>query len=135
MEHLDGILKLVGNELEAVKNNGKFRSRDEIDSVYKLIDIVKDIYCIEDMEEDEGSSYGYYPRSYNDGSYARGRRNARRDSMGRYSREGSYRDDRMMRGYSRDGREEYIDTLRSMMEDAPDEQTRQSMKRMIDSMQ
>ena len=42
---------------------------------------------------------------------------------------------RMMRGYSRDGREEYIDTLRSMMEDAPDEQTRQSMKRMIDSMQ
>lgn len=135
MEHLDGILKLVGNELEAVKNNGKFRSRDEIDSVYKLIDIAKDIYCIEDMEEDEGSSYGYYPRSYNDGSYARGRRNARRDSMGRYSREGSYRDDRMMRGYSRDGREEYIDTLRSMMEDAPDEQTRQSMKRMIDSMQ
>lgn len=134
MEHLDGILKLVGNELEAVKNNGKFRSRDEIDSVYKLIDIVKDIYCIEDMEEDEGSSY-YYPRSYNDGSYARGRRNARRDSMGRYSREGIYRDDRMMRGYSRDGREEYIDTLRSMMEDAPDEQTRQSMKRMIDSMQ
>lgn len=133
MEHLDGILKLVGNELEAVKNNGKFRSRDEIDSVYKLIDIVKDIYCIEDMEEDEGSSH--YPRSYNDGSYARGRRNARRDSMGRYSREGSYRDDRMMRGYSRDGREEYIDTLRSMMEDAPDEQTRQSMKRMIDSMQ
>ena len=136
MEHLDGILKIVGNELKAMTDNGKFRSRDEIDSVYKLVDIVKDIYCIEDMEDEDDGSYGYYPRrSYDDGSYARGRRNARRDSMGRYSREGSYRDGRMMRGYSRDDREEYIDSLRSMMEDAPDEQTRQSLKRMIDSMQ
>ncbi len=158
MEHLEGIVKLAGNELKAIVDNGKFRSREEIDSVYKLMDIVKDAHCIwqyEDEESDyseEGRSYdGSYARggrsyrggrggsydgsyeSYDDGmSYARGRgRNARRDSMGRYSRDyrGSYE-----RGYSRDGKEEYKEQLRTMMEDAPDEQTRQSIKRMIDAM-
>lgn len=137
MEHLDGILKLADKELEAIINNGKFRSRDEIDSVYKLIDIAKDVYCIWDYEDGmDGESYDDGMRSmrgsYNDGmSYARGRRNARRDSMGRYSRErgGSYR------GYSRDGKEEYVEQLRDMMENAPDSETRQSIQRMITQME
>ena len=140
MEHLGSILKLTENELESVAKNGKFRSREEIDSVYKLIDIAKDVYCIwkyedeDEMSYEDGRSYrGSYDGSYDGSSYARGRgRNAKRDSMGRYSRE--YRDGRSMRGYSRDGKEEYIDQLRDMMEDAPDEQTRQSIKRMIDQM-
>lgn len=160
MEHLDGIVKLAENEFAAIVQNGKFRSREEIDSVYKLMDIVKDRMEIECMEYDmDGESYGdgmsyerdgrdgrsyrggSYEGSYEGGSYARGRgRNARRDSMGRYSREGSYRDggyrgNSYERGYSRDGKEEYKQQLREMMEDAPDEQTRQSIKRMIDNMQ
>lgn len=150
MEHLDGILKLVGNELESINKNGKFRSREEIDSVYKLMDIAKDIneiWCMEDDMSGEpydgGMSYERGKRSYDGGSYARGTRNNRRDSMGRYSREGysrDYRDGyddgmRSMRGYSRGGsKEEYREQLRTMMEDAPDEQTRQSIKRMLDSM-
>jgi hypothetical protein len=153
MEHLEGIVKLAGNELKAIVDNGKFRSREEIDSVYKLMDIVKDAHCIWQYEDEEseyseeGRSYdGSYARggrvyrdgryayeSYDDGmSYARGRgRNARRDSMGRYSRDyrGSYE-----RGYSRDGKEEYKQQLMEMMETAPDEQARQSIKRMIDQM-
>ena len=155
MEHLEGIVKLAGNELKAIVDNGKFRSREEIDSVYKLMDIVKDAHCIWQYEDEEseyseeGRSYdGSYARggrgyrngryayeSYDDGmSYARGRgRNARRDSMGRYSREGSYRGS-YERGYSRDGKEEYKQQLMEMMETAPDEQTRQSIKRMIDQM-
>ncbi len=37
--------------------------------------------------------------------------------------------------YSRDdGKQEYIENLRGMMEDAPDEQTRQSIQRMIQQM-
>lgn len=151
MEHLEGIVKLAGNELKAIVENGKFRSRDEIDSVYKLMDIVKDAHCIweyEDSESDyseDGRSYdgsyarggrsyrGNYDGGYDGGSYARGRgRNARRDSMGRYSRD--YRDGRSMRGYSRDGKDEYKEQLMDMMENAPDEQTRQSIKRMIDQM-
>lgn len=157
MKHLEGILKLIENELEAIEKNGKFRSREEIDSVYKLVDIAKDVYCIWEYEDGDGedeSSYGmggsyarggrggsYRGGSYDDDmSYARGRgRNARRDSMGRYSRnDGSYeRYDGYSRrgGYSRDdGKEEYVEHLRDMMESAPDEETRKSIKRMIEQM-
>ena len=142
MEQLDGLLKLVENEIEAINKNGKFKSREEIDSVYKLVDIAKDVHCIWQYEDEE-SDYGDDGMSYERGrrydgmSYARGRRNARRDSMGRYSREyrDSYDDGRSMRGYSRaDSKEDYKNQLRMMMEDAPDENTRQNIKRMIDSM-
>ena len=65
-----------------------------------------------------GSSYRY------DGgmSYARGRgRNAKRDSMGRYSSE---------RGYSMDGME-MADQLRDLMKDAPDESVRRDIERLL----
>lgn len=156
MEHLEGILKITDAELGAITTNGKYRSREEIDAVYKLMDIAKDVYCIWEYEESgedemsfDGGSYrggsyrggsynngGSYGRSYEGGSYARGRgRGARRDSMGRYSREGrSYRSG--ARGYSRDGGEEdYIENLREMMESAPDDNTRQSIQRMIQQME
>lgn len=143
MEHLDGIVKLAENEFAAIVQNGKFRSREEIDSVYKLMDIVKDRMKIECMEQElDDANYdmrGSYRGSYDDGmSYARGRRNVRRDERGRYSRDSymdSYDDGRSMRGYSRaDGKEDYKNQLRMMMEDAPDENTRQSIKRMLDNM-
>lgn len=169
MENLDKLLEMTDAEFGAIAKNGKFKSREEIDSVYKLMDIAKDIYCIFEYEDDmgggedemsyarggpyarggnrgggrsnrgsyrggsyEGGSYkGSYEGSYDDGmggSYARGRgRNAKRDSMGRYSRDG---------GYSRaDGKQEYIEHMRDMMMDAPDEQTRQSIQRMISEME
>lgn len=146
MEHLEGILKLADAEMGSIVKNGKFRSREEIVSVGELVDIVKDIYCIwkyedggdERYEDDmsyarDGGSY-----RYDDASYARGRgRNARRDSMGRYSRNDGYRDGSYRRdGYSRaDGKESYIDHLHAVMEDAPDEQTRQEMHRMIQKLE
>lgn len=146
MEHLEGILKLVEAELDAINKNGKFKSREEIDSVYKLVDIAKDAYCIWDYEDnmdgesyDDGMSYrgrSMRGNSYDDGmSYARGRRYAKRDSMGRYSRDGrSYRGNSYERGYSRDGKDEYREQLMDMLDTAPDEQTRQSIQRMIDNM-
>jgi len=152
VENLDGIMKLASAELGSVVNNGKFRSREEITSVGELIDMAKDIYCIWAYEEGDmegGMSYGdgmsyndgpyrggrsYRGNSYDDGyggSYARGRgRNAKRDSMGRYSREGSYR------GYSRaESKEDMIESLREMMDGAPDEQTRMEFQRMIQKME
>ena len=150
MNHIEGILKLADNEFEAIEKNGKFRSREEIDSVYKLMDIVKDGMCIIDWEDEDnemsmayGPSYERGGRSYRGGyddgmSGARGLRNARRDERGRYSHDGymdSYNDGRSMRGYSRaDSKEDYKNQLRMMMEDAPDENTRQNIKRMIDNM-
>ncbi|MBO7436043.1 hypothetical protein J6U76_08675 [bacterium] len=72
-----------------------------------------------------GGSYrggSYRGGSYEGGSYARGRgRNARRDSMGRYSSE---------RGYSRDP-QEMADQLRDLMEDAPNENVRRDIERLM----
>ena len=113
MKNLEGIVGLADKEMGAILENGKFRSREEIDSVYKLVDIVKDAYCIWSYEDDEEYSERYMPY---EGSY-RGRRNAKRDRMGRYSKN-----------------DEYMDKLHDLMEHAPDDATRQSIQRMIDSM-
>ena len=76
---------------------------------------------------------GSYRGSYEGGSYARGRgRYANRDSMGRYSSRGYSRD-----GYSRDGgySGSMADELRELMEQAPDDQTRQEMQRLIQKLE
>ena len=159
MEHLERICEMANKELESVASNGKFKSREDIVSVGELIDMIKDIYEIEEMDggmedgySNDGGSYRYdrmYSREggRSGGSYARGRgRNARRDSMGRYSRDGGYSNDGSYRGsyrgssyrggYSRaDEKSDYIESLREMMEDAPDDQTRQSIQRMIQQME
>ena len=55
-------------------------------------------------------------------SYARGRgRNARRDRMGRYSRD--------------DAKDEMVQNLRTMAENAPDEQTRMGIERLMQQME
>lgn len=87
---------------------------------------------LDKMMEAEGEYSEAYPMDYRsiyDGSYARGRgRNAGRDPLGRYSRDGDYR-----RGYSRDEREDYRERLMKLMDEAPDENTRQSIGRMMQS--
>lgn len=142
MENVEKIMKLADAEFGAIVQNGKFKSREEIDSVYKLMDIVKDGYevmsCEDEMYgESYDDGYGRSMRGSYDGgmSYARGRRNARRDSMGRYSRDGrSYRGNSYERGYSRDGKDEYREQLMDMLDSAPDEATRQSIQRTIDNL-
>lgn len=65
-----------------------------------------------------GSSRSYRGRSGRSyRSYARGQR---RDSMGRYSREG---------GYSMDG-EEIVEEIRGLMNSAPDEYTRKELEKL-----
>ena len=150
MEHLEKLLDLANNEFASVVKNGKFRSQEEIKAVGELVDMVKDVYCILDMEAED---YGEEDMSYADGmggmsmrrggsyrggnyydgnSYARGRgRNARRDSMGRYSRNENYGGGSYMRGgYSRD-EDAYVADLRKSLETAPTEEARQTIQRMI----
>lgn len=130
-------------ELEGYGERGEL-SASILDTVDKLAHAIKNldkIIEIYEMEEEgsyndgsyEGGSYrrsydmgGDYRRSYDDGSYRRGRgRNARRDSRGRYSSEG---------GYSR-ASEDMVMQLREMMEEAPDQQTRQEIQRLIKKME
>lgn len=77
---------------------------------------------------EDGSSYEG-GSSYEDGSsYARGRgRNARRDTMGRYSRGGSYENYRM-------AEDDFKMELKELMQDAPNEQIKQKLQRMMSEM-
>lgn len=86
--------KLIG-ELEDYSENGKY-SKEDVEAIKYMASAVDHICNICEGAEDEysnrGTSYddgrGYSRRySRNDGtSMARGRMNARRDTMGRYSR-------------------------------------------------
>ena len=119
------------DSIRKIKNNGM--SASDLDQLEKLTHSMASIKKMMKMEEDGGGEYsGRYPYwmggTYadgnnggmsNGGSYARGRRNARRDSMGRYSGE---------RGYSRN---DLADEMRELMEKAPDERTRQKIERMV----
>lgn len=132
-------------ELERKAEKGGKLSIQEVQYADMLAHLKKNILTSDAMMEsdDEYSNDG--------GSYARGRgRNARRDSMGRYSSEGrsyrmsdggsyrggSYRDGGSYR-YSRDGgysraeaKEDMLMQLREMEQDA-DEESRQMIKRWI----
>lgn len=129
MEYMEKIKKMLCKELDEYAMKGKLTMAD-LDAVHKLTDTIKNLDKIEMLEGDDGSSYGRmrYGSSYDDDmmySERRGRgRNARRDSMGRYSSEyGSSYDDysetRMDRRYSRDDAKDHMmSKLGEMMEGA-----------------
>ena len=146
------IKEMLMNELyeyeeKAKKMSGGKISAGDLETLHKLTDTVKNIDKIEMLEDEEGySEDGAYMgegRIYGT-SYARGRgRNAKRDSMGRYSREGgmyhdggsSYarggmRDGRM--GYSRDSAKEHmIEKMEDMMEEAESPKEREAIRQCI----
>lgn len=126
---MDKLYKLKDTLCEELEQYGSREKLDVggLDIVDKLAHAIKNIDKI--IEADEGYSGRYDDgMSYTDGmdgrSYARGRSNVRRDSMGRYSsRRYSY-------GYSR-AAEDMADQLRQMMADAPDESTRKDLERLV----
>jgi len=120
-------------ELERKADKGGKLTAAEIQYADMLAHLKKNILTADAMMESEDE---YSNES--DNSYARGRgRNARRDSMGRYSREGgsyrggSYRDGRggSYDGYSREGaKEDMLMQLRDMEQDADEESKRMIRK-------
>lgn len=134
------IMEYVCDELEELErkiDKGGKLSMQEIEYLDKLAHIKKSLLSADEMWEDSEysmarGSYAQGDRGGNRGSrsnmmdgisYARGRRSyaQRRDARGRYSREG---------GYSMDG-DEMIMELRELMQDAPDQQTRQDIQRIV----
>lgn len=115
---------------ELKKYSNEEVTANSLDHIDKLAHATKNIdKIIEKYEEDEGNSYGYnYSRgrsNYNNSSYGRGRsRNAKRDSMGRYSNDS---------GYSRHG--DVVEQLREMMMDAPTDEIRRDYERVISRME
>jgi len=134
MHELYELKEMLMDELKEYGSK-KDMSTGSLDVVDKLSHTIKNLCkIIEDMEDEQysmanedmmraGQSYRRdNNRSYRGNSYARGRsRNARRDSMGRYSSEG---------GYSQ-AMDDMANELRSLMEDAPDERTKQEFQKFI----
>ena len=141
MEYIEKIKKMLCKELDEYAMKQKLTGGD-LDMIWRLTDTVKNLDKISMLEESEdgysearggmrGRSY-MHGSSYDDDmmySERRGRgRNAKRDSMGRYSSEdGSSYDDyseaRMDRRYSRDDAKDHLlDKMGEMMSSANEEQ-------------
>lgn len=157
MHYMHDLKDLLCAELEDYAEKGKKSgkmSMGDLETVHKLTDTVKNIMKIDVLKEEVGYSEDgtymgegrIYGTSYDDGmhreggySYARGRRYARRDSMGRYSRDDgmSYAlDGRGMRGgYSRDeGKHYMMEQLEEMMEEAEKPAEKEALRRCMDAL-
>ena len=130
MEYMHELKEKLCDELEEIANKGELGAGD-LEIVHKLTDTIKNLDKIDMLEGGGYSQAGDWEiegRAYNRGnSYAR----RKRDSMGRYSRDG-----RMMRGGYRDGRmysraeakDDIMDQIEDMMGDA-DEKERVILRR------
>ena len=152
MHYMHDLKDLLCAELEDYAEKGKKSgkmSAGDFQLIDTVLNSVKNIYKIDKYKEEtegysedghymgEGRIYG---TSYDDGmhrdggySYARGRRYARRDSMGRYSRDGgmSYRG-----GYSReDGKNYMMGELERLMEKASTHTEREALKRCMQALE
>ena len=154
MHYMHDLKDLLCAELEDYAEKGKKSgkmSMGDLDSIHKLTDTVKNILKIDMLEDEfgysedgsymgEGRIYGTSYDGYDRGtSYARGRgRYAKRDSMGRYSRDDRYmrRDGRGMRdGYSRDDGKAYMmEQLEDMMEEAEKPAEKEVLRRCMEAL-
>lgn len=131
MKELYELRDMLEGELQGYGSKGEL-SAGSLDIVDKLAHAIKNLDKIIDCDEGYSSNYPYM-RGYDyenrtgmDGmSYARGRgRSAKRDSMGRYA---------SMYGYSRHG--DMADELRRLMEDAPNEQIKKEIQRLVEKVE
>ena len=139
MHYMHDLKDLLCAELEDYAEKGKKSgkmSMGDLDSIHKLTDTVKNILKIDMLEGETGYSEDgaymgegrIYGTSYDDGmrrgagySYARGRgRYAKRDSMGRYSRD--------------DGKAYMMEQLEDMMEDAEKPAEKEALRRCMEAL-
>ena len=104
-------------------------SQSDLENIYKMVDIIKDVSTIEAMK-DAGYSQANVRMSYDDPSMSYGRYDGYserrgRDAMGRYtSRDGYSTHDRSM-----------IDMLRDKMHNATSEVERENYRRVIEQLE
>ena len=167
MHYMEDLKDLLCAELKDYAEKGKRSgelSKADVEVIDTVLNSVKNIYKIDKYKEEmegysegghymgEGRIYGTSYDGYDRGtSYARGRgRYAKRDSMGRYSRDGgmSYDDDMsyarggrggnrggMRGGYSRDDGKHYMmEQLEEMMEEAEKPAEKEALRRCMDAL-
>lgn len=114
-------------ELEEIARKPEMSAVD-LEAVHKLTDTIKNIDKIEMLEEDDGYSRAGNWEADMRGTYGRGSsyRGRKRDSMGRYSRDGR------MDGYSlHNAREAMMEQAHEMMENATNEREREAIRRFM----
>ena len=134
MDYMHELKEKLCDELEEIANKGELGAGD-LEIIHKLTDTIKNLDKI-GMLEDGYSQAGDWEiegRAYNRGSsYAR----RKRDSMGRYSRDGRsmrYRDDRM---YSRDeAKDDMMEQMEALMAQAGSEKEREAIRRCMNQLE
>ena len=144
MHEMYELKDMLMEEVKKIANKGELTA-GSLETVDKLLNSIKNTCKIIMYDEyaEDGNSYADSDMDMSEYSYARGRgTNARRDSMGRYSREGGYSNARMRggrysrRGYSyADGKEEKVEMLRDMMNEVSSEDERRALQKIIRRME
>lgn len=133
MEYMDKLKDKLCEELDEYARKPEMSAGD-LEAIQKLTDTIKNIDKIGMLEENDGySQAGDWEMngrgSYNRGSSYRGRK---RDSMGRYSREGNY----SRRMYSRgDAKEHMMMELEEAMSAAGSDREREVIRRAMDQLE
>lgn len=118
MKKMYELRDMLCEELDNITEQGEITT-GTLDIINKLTHSIKSIDTIIAMEEAsyenrDGSYYDGYSRR---GSYARGRRNARRDSRGRYSR--------------MDSKEQIAEQLEDIMDETTDPSVKQALQKAL----
>ena len=126
-ELCDIVSDKIAESTKKIRTSNGDLSGGDVEYLDKLTHMLKSIKTT--LARIKSDSSGYMPY-YGVERYNRGGSYARRDSMGRYSRRGSY-------GGSYDGSydDEMIKSLRELMADSPDERTKQEFKKFIDKLE
>ncbi len=141
---------MLKKELDEIVKKGEL-SAGSLETIDKLLNSIKNACKITMYEEyaEDGYSYADSDKDMSNYSYARGGNNrgrgtnASRDSRGRYSSEGGYSNARGGRGgYSRNGysygdgeKEEKVEMLREMIQEASSEEERRMLQKLIRRME
>ena len=132
MEYMHELKEKLCNELDEIARKPEMGAGD-LEIIHKLTDTIKNIDKIEIMQEDGGYSQAgdwEVEGRYNRGNSYRGRK---RDSMGRYSRDGRMHD-RIM--YSRaDAKDHMMDELEEAMNAASTEREREIIRRAMSQLE
>ena len=127
MEYMHELKEKLCDELEEIARKGELGAGD-LEIVHKLTDTIKNLDKIEMLEDGGGYSQAGDWEADMRGTYGRGSsyRGRKRDSMGRYSREG--RGGRG--GYSRhDAKEAMMEQMEMLMDQAGSEREREAIRR------
>ena len=134
MEYMDKLRDKLCDELDEIARKPEMSAGD-LETVHKLTDTIKNIDKIAMLEDGDGYSQAGDWEMEGRGSYERGSsyRGRKRDSMGRYSRDGRYGPTTRM--YSRaDVRDDMMAKLEDMMDHAS-EQERTILRQAMDKLE